>query len=501
MGTRNSMKNLMRVILGLGLALVSAGLLILSFSINSVGFLILVSFVPMLISQYCILPEKIASLSPALAISVWLGAVLIPIFGKMSIGMAVIPLIAAVIVFFTDQAKRGFHERTAYRWFVLEGIVGWVGLEMIRSFIPAIGTWLFVGYPLWEFAALLQPLSVLGIYGLDLLIMATNYAVGLLGVICIKFLISARKNPIPKLLLARTAGIWMVLLLIWLGMNSGIRNQFQESEAVIRVAAIQPNLPRAAHRDSQLSSGERIGILAEMTRQAVGQGAELVVWPEMVLGFDPKIEQNSGLIQLAQETGAYIVVGYVIDEESGFRNEAVLLTPAGEILEPYGKAHPMITSGEPRSTLAGNFPTYETAFGKLGIMICFDAHFTDVARSLGRQGVQLIANPALFGASIADMTVSQVVFRAIENRTAVVMADVAFSSAIIDPYGGVVESTFTPEGGAAIVIADVPLGEGKTFYARTGDWLGWLSLIGLICFIGIIKREQKKYQAVSNVKL
>lgn len=31
---------------------------------------------------------------------------------------------------------------------VLAGVAGWVGLEMIPSLIPAIGTWGFVGYTL-----------------------------------------------------------------------------------------------------------------------------------------------------------------------------------------------------------------------------------------------------------------------------------------------------------------------------------------------------------------
>ena len=176
---RNSMKNLGRIFWGLSLALLSAYLLSLSFSSVPVGFVIFFSFVPMLIGQYCILPEKVASLSPSVAISVWLGVVLIPIFGKMSIGMAAIPLFAAVIVFFVDRGKRKFHARTGFRWLVLEGVAGWVGLEMIRSFIPAIGTWLFVGYPLWRYASILQPLSVFGIFGLDILVMTTNYVIGL----------------------------------------------------------------------------------------------------------------------------------------------------------------------------------------------------------------------------------------------------------------------------------------------------------------------------------
>ncbi|MBN2044929.1 MAG: apolipoprotein N-acyltransferase [Anaerolineales bacterium] len=486
-------KPLNKTILGLTLALASAGLLILSFSSIPCGLLIWISFVPMIIGQYCLLPQKIASLSPAIAIGLWLGILLIPIFGGKSSFMAALPLAAGAIVYLTDRGKRSFHQKTGFRWFVLEGVAGWVGLEMIRSLIPAIGTWLFVGYPLWRYPALLQPLSIFGIYGLDLLIMGCNYAIGLAAIWWID---QRQKNQQPLVspkTVGRSAGAVGGLLLAWLFISLGMVSQRPGDELMVRAAAIQPNLPRAAHRDDQYSSRERIAVLAEMTREASDQGAALIVWPEMALGFDPRLNYSDELKQLARETGAYLVIGYVLEDGAGFRNEAVLLTPAGEFLEPYGKAHPMVTSGEPKSVLAGRYPVYETGLGKLGIMICFDAHFTDVARALSRQGAQLIANPALFGASIASLPHTQVVFRAIENRTAIVMADVAYNSAIVDPYGKVVKSVITPEGEEAILVADVSTGGGSTVYARYGDWLGWVSLVGLLVFgLGMNWYQRKK---------
>jgi apolipoprotein N-acyltransferase len=226
--------------------------------------------------------------------------------------------------------------------------------------------------------------------------------------------------------------------------------------------------------------------LAAQTRAAASQGAQLIVWPEMGLGFDPQVESTAELQALAAETNAYLVIGYVLDEaaasSAGFRNEAVILTPAGQFQGVYSKKHPMIASGEPRSVNAGRYPVTETSIGRLATMICFDAHFTDVARRLGIQGAQIIANPSLFGPPIAELPYTQVVFRAIENRTAVIMADVAYNSAIVDGYGRVHQLAITPKGAQTTLIADVPWGTGNTLYARLGDWLGWLSLAGLICF-------------------
>jgi apolipoprotein N-acyltransferase len=116
-------------------------------------------------------------------------------------------------------------------------------------------------------------------------------------------------------------------------------------------------------------------------------------------------------------------------------------------------------------------------------MICFDASFTDVARQLGRQGAQLTVNPSLFGPSIAAMPHTMAVFRAIENPSAIVMADVAYNSAVVDPHGRVLASSISQEGQELILTAEVPLYGGTTVYPRTGDWLGWLSLTGWLISI------------------
>jgi apolipoprotein N-acyltransferase len=128
-------------------------------------------------------------------------------------------------------------------------------------------------------------------------------------------------------------------------------------------------------------------------------------------------------------------------------------------------------------------------------MICFDASFTDVARRLGRQGAQLIAVPSLFGPSLAHLPHTQIVFRAIESRAAVSTSDVAFNSALIDAYGRVHELTITHDGRQAILVADLPLGNGRTLYARCGDWLGWACLGGLAVFalwIPLTLRQKKR---------
>ena len=139
---------------------------------------------------------------------------------------------------------------------------------------------------------------------------------------------------------------------------------------------------------------------------------------------------------LAAETGAYFFISYVVSNETKFRNEAVVLTPSGEFLDVYGKNH---------------------AFGE-----------------------QLWTNS---------------VFRAVENRVAIVFTGVAHNTALIDPYGRLLALELNPEGERLTLVMDVPLGTGDAPLVRMGDWLGWFSLAGYIFFMifeSVVGKRAKK---------
>jgi apolipoprotein N-acyltransferase len=72
--------------------------------------------------------------------------------------------------------------------------------------------------------------------------------------------------------------------------------------------------------------------------------------------------------------------------------------------------------------------------------------------------------------------------RAVENRIAVVKAEAAGISMIVDPYGRIVAHSNLPAGVANALVANVPLGMGGTPYTRFSDWMGWVGLVGLVTF-------------------
>lgn len=110
-----------RAAAGIALAIVSAVLLTLAFPPYSLWLLIGFGLMPIMVAQFRLLPPRISSLASAITVGGWLGGYFLPIFAGTGLSITWLPLIIALLTFFTDKGKRGFHERTGYRWFVAYG--------------------------------------------------------------------------------------------------------------------------------------------------------------------------------------------------------------------------------------------------------------------------------------------------------------------------------------------------------------------------------------------
>ncbi len=469
----------LRIGIGLLLAAASAILLMASFPPFDLWPLIWVGFVPMLVAQFRVMPRKFSSLASAVAVGGWLGGYLVPIFAGSGLYMTWLPLIIGGITLLTDSGVRAFHERTGYRWFVLQGAFNWVGFEMIRGFIPIMGTWAFVANTLYSQPWLVQPVSVFSIFGLGLLIMFVNYGLAL-GVLYL-FDRRWRLDPDVPPLAGRPVRHWLLgvlaALIVWTGLSLALFRP-PTTTATVRVAAL--------HYDAGMPFWTSVERFGELTRQAAQDGARIVVWPEMAIEGDPQTTNTAAFRQLAAETDAYLALGYLVRVTGQvWRNEATVLSPDGQFLGVYGKDHPVTFAGESSPT-RGTYPVYETPLGRIGTIICYDLDFTDTARRLTRRGAQLILVPSHDWPAIATRHYTHLVFRAIENRVSVVKADNSGNdSVIIDPYGRIVAAAITPGGDATgqAVVADVPLGTGRSLAVRLGDWSGWIALAGMVFFI------------------
>jgi predicted amidohydrolase len=97
--------------------------------------------------------------------------------------------------------------------------------------------------------------------------------------------------------------------------------------------------------------------------------------------------------KLAKKHDLYIVAGLLERDGHLVYNVAVLIGPDGKVVGKYRKV--CLPRGEVEGGLApgSEYPVFRTRFGKVGMMVCYDGFFPEVARELTNAGAEVIAWP------------------------------------------------------------------------------------------------------------
>ena len=482
------------VFLGIGLSILSGVFLYLAFPPFNYWPLIWVAIAPYLVAQYRFMPRKWSALAPAIAAGIWLWPFLYGIFEIEGAPFYIqhLGLLVAIFTFFTST-ERKFNELTSFRWFVFQGMAAWVGFEMIRTFIPFLGTMGFAANPLAGQAWLIQPVSILSIYALNLLIVLVNFALALLIMCWIDRKWSlADVVPVDNKNTRRWAVTALVVLAIWVVGSLVIYNQPMNSSAAVRVAALHMDLDGPGHQVDDAEQARRMQRLTDLVHQAADEGAEIVYVPEMAFGFDPQQKYTEELRALTAETNVYLYFTYAY-HDGGWHNETVLISPSGEFSPVYGKQHAF---GEPPTVSAGSSPVNQTPYGALSSIICMDGVFTDSARRIAANGAQILAIPTYNSTvGISEQNWTHFVFRSVENQLPVINADRGLYTMITDSHGKILADIRTPQGSSEIVMADVVPSSGPSLYTSLGDILGWVSLAGFVFFMvfqSMVENRAKK---------
>lgn len=246
----------------------------------------------------------------------------------------------------------------------------------------------------------------------------------------------------------------------------------------MRVALIQ--MAVTADRAANLRTA------CEKLRQAAVQGADMAVLPEMFCcpyenscfrpyGEGPGGPAQQALAQTAAETGMYVVGGSIPELEGGkVYNTSYVYGPDGKQLAKHRKAHLFdidVEGGqrfkESETLSPGNaITTFQTRFGTMGLCICFDLRFQELARCMCLRGAKVIFVPAAFnmttGPAHWELLFRQ---RAVDNQCFTVGVSpardeagpyVAYGNSIaVDPWGTVLCRAGAEE---ATLYADLDLG-------------------------------------------
>ncbi|MDX1979142.1 MAG: carbon-nitrogen hydrolase family protein [Bryobacteraceae bacterium] len=152
--------------------------------------------------------------------------------------------------------------------------------------------------------------------------------------------------------------------------------------------------------------------------------------------------------ELARKRNAWVAAGIYEAEGGAVYNTAILIDRQGRLAGKYRKVYLPREEYESGLTPGNTFPVFDTDFGRIGLMICYDVFYSDPARALAAQGAEIILLPIWGG----DETLAKA--RAIENRVFLVTSGYNHPTYIMDPDGERV-SVAQQRGDAAIATLDL----------------------------------------------
>lgn len=482
----------------------SGVLLFLSFPDASLAPLAWIALIPLLLAAGRHSPRQAFLLGwgggavAYLGILYWLNVVMTT-YGRL-------PLVASLLLHLILSLYLGMYVGLSLmvtRWGELRGVtpaltlpVAWVAGEYVRTYLLTGFPWALVGYSQYRILPVIQIADITGVYGVGFLVLMTNAV----GYLVFRVPLSRAGDRYP----VKSAALLALFLFasVYYGLE---RLDDIEEGSVMRVLLVQGNIPQDVKWAPDFKEAT-IRIYERLTNEGTLHGTDLVVWPESALPtfYQDDLPAAARLRRLCRELETHLLFGSPAYErrkgKNRFLNSAFLIDAGGNDVGRSDKVH-LVPFGEyvPLAPLLpfvdkmvegiGDFvpgdgirPLHHPR-GDLGVLVCFEGIFPDIARSYVRAGARLlvnVTNDAWFGRSSAPAQhLSKSVFRAIENRTPVARAANTGISAFVTVKGEIEQST--PLFTEAVVRSELRLGTGRlTVYSRVGDLFARLDLLALV---------------------
>ncbi len=381
-------------------------------------------------------------------------------------------------------------------------------MEWLRSLSTLGFTWNNLCYTQSTNLPLLQILSFTGPFGLSFWIYMIN---------ALLFLIIMNWKTEGYRLISIFIIIFIFPLLYGLIVLHGTGNiTDSKNKNVLAVTVVQPNVDPNAKWDKSFYK-DNIKKLLTLSEAGIAENqSKLIIWPETAVPTYLRINRRNSLEELrkfSKEHGIFVITGapdYYFNkknDEYEFYNSVFFINPTEPSPEIYRKMHlvpfgeyiPLsehFTSLKKLNLGQGNFIAGKeiTIFNlennvfpvDMTAAVCFESSFSNLIRKGVKKGSHLLAvvtNDAWFGNTSAPYLHAHIArFRAVENRIPVVRAANTGISMIIDSYGRVIKkSKFAEE---KQLSAKIIITKNKTFYTKTGNWIGIFCVIMVLFFIG-----------------
>lgn len=225
---------------------------------------------------------------------------------------------------------------------------------------------------------------------------------------------------------------------------------------------------------------KNVALMVDALDRVAARKPDLVLFTENFVdrGVDQPLEKTSQTVpgaatdMLAERARRYNTwVATSLHEREGeiLYNTAVLINRQGKIAGKYRKVHLATIEGERGITPGSDYPVFDTDFGRVGMLVCWDNWFGEAARALTLKGAEILLLP-IAGDGVPDHwdVISRA--RAIDNGVYLIASSTqaASPSRIIDPYGKVLAEAST-----GFAEADIDLNvDSRVYWLSVGASLG-----------------------------
>ncbi len=379
-----------------------------------------------------------------------------------------------------------------------------VSFEYLRTFLFSGFPWELLGYSQYNRLPLIQISDITGVYGVSFIVALVNGAlfIVLLNLTRGRWQDSFVSNKAAAGSAALTA---LMLAAVILYGNQRIKtiDELQSVSPAAKISVIQGNIDQSKKWESAYQQAT-VDKYIRLSLSTASESPELIVWPETATPFYFLSRYHLNLTRQIQEgvkrSGVCFLVGSPSYERKGheinYFNSAYLLNPEGDSTGKYSKVH-LVPYGEyiplkkwfpflgKLVAQVGDFKsgkkgsTLKWGENRIGIQICFEVIFPDLARAMAKNQAALfvnLTNDSWFGTSSGPYQhFSMTIFRSVENKRALVRSANTGISGFIDPCGRILSKTSLSR--EASLTQTVPLMKIETMYMIIGD------LFALICLV------------------
>lgn len=417
----------------------------------------------------------------------------------------------------------------------------WTFYEFLKSSGFLAFPWTLMAHPVHNLLPLIQCVDITGIWGLSFLMTLFNTVLAE-GLIVLPRIETRRITGKRILSLSWSRHLAFTLILFCAALIYGAIRLAVPLPAVSQITVLLVQQDRDPWERKAGSYEESILTAEEMTLKGVEESGErkpdLIIWNETSFQTPfytdrisvrlEKFPEQRPFLPFVKEIDRPFLVGapLVIDMKTyDAMNAAVLISGDGEVLDYYGKQHP-VPFGESipfwefecvrdffrnvvnlsGTWVMGNESTVFTLpleGGKritFSTPICFEDAFPDLCRTFILRGADMLVNLTNVSWSKTESAERQMFvaskFRAVENKCFLLRSTNSGVTSIIDPKGHVVAALplFTPDYLLAAFTVQKP--EHPALYTRCGDyfpitlWLMISSILVIHALSGFIQRRR-----------